>query len=299
MKQTARILSMAGLLALCGLAHAEVTPPFGNEDPRVRVVTYQAQNVVELHTFYGVSTHIAFAPGEIVKWEACGDSAAWDIVDKGNNLFIKPKASHADTNLTVITNRRTYNFELEVLPFPPNSSWAWRSKHLIYQLTFLYPDDVVRAKNIELADQAQAAAEAQAAAAAARAKQQIKTDLHEAKNAPSLNYDYWAAGSKSITPVAAYDNGQFIYLKFAPHQAMPSVYDLVSNKGGKDEEALVNTTVQGDTLVVERLVPKLVLRLGQQVVAVENRKFNANGGMPATGTISPKVQRVVIGGEHE
>lgn len=280
--------------AMSGIAHAAVTPPLGNEDPRVRVVPYQSQNVVELHTFFGVSTHIALDKGEHVQDIACGDSAAWDIVARGNNLFLKPRAQHADTNMTIITNRRTYNFELIVLPFPANSTSAWRDKNLIYSLSFLYPNDAVREQNALLAQQAEAAARQQAEKERREHAQKIKADLKSVKKAV-FNTDYWAAGDASITPVSAYDNGQFTYLKFGPHSPMPAVYDLSAD----DRESLINTNVEGDTIVIQRIAHRLVLRLGHRVVCIENRGYSTAGYVPKTGTISPSVHRVIVKGSND
>lgn len=282
-------LAVGYALAAASAAHAAITPPLGNEDPRVRVVPYQKMNVVELHTFYGVSTHIALDKGEHVEDIACGDSAAWDIVARGDNLFLKPRAQHADTNMTIITNRRTYNFELIVLPFPPNSTSAWRDKNLIYSLSFLYPNDAVREQNALLAQQAQAAAKQQAEIERREHAEKIKASL-KAEKKVVLNTDYWAAGNESITPIRAYDNGQFTYLEFGPHSPIPAVYDL----GPDDRESLINTNVEGNTVVVQRLARRLVLRLGHRVVCIENRGYSTAGAVPQTGTISPAVQRVTV-----
>ena len=54
-----RIIAIA--LLVPALAFAELTPNKGQFDPRVRVADYNAQNVVKLSTFYGVSTHVQFA----------------------------------------------------------------------------------------------------------------------------------------------------------------------------------------------------------------------------------------------
>lgn len=283
------LVGIALAASVWSAAQAAITPPRGNDDARVRTVTYQQTNVVELRTFYGVSTHIALDPGEHVKDIACGDSAAWDIVARENNLFVKPRAQHADTNMTVITNRRTYNFELIVLPFPANSTSAWRDKNLIYSLAFQYPQDALREQNAFLAAQAQAAARQEAERERLANGEKVK-DALEGEKGHIVNTDYWAAGDTSITPSKAYDNGQFTYLTFAPHSPMPSVYAL----GTGDREALINTNVDGNTIVVQRLVHRLVLRLGKQVVCVENRRFSEAGAVPQTGTVSPAVQRVIV-----
>lgn len=265
------------------LALAELTPQKGEFDPRVRIVDYNPMNVVKLSTFYGVSTHVQFAEGETIQDVAVGDDQAWKVVPRGNHLFIKPQATNADTNVTVITSLRTYQFALVVQPRPLKDSTAWADPNLIFSLTFRYPDD-------------------EAAKAAANAKQlALKAKLGEVKNKLSdaakagENIDYWVAGSEQISPTAARDDGRFIYLKFTNNRDMPAVYE-VDEKGN---EALINTNViDGNTIVVQRLVRRLMLRKGDAVASVINKSFDLNGGIDnTTGTVAPDVERVIKGAQ--
>src|SRR3989338_4792029 len=106
---------IAALVLVPALACAEVSPQRGAYDARVRVVDYNPANVVRLTTFYGVSTHVQFGDGETIKDIATGDDQAWALITRsGNHLFIKPRATQADTNLTVITDKRVYQFALVV-----------------------------------------------------------------------------------------------------------------------------------------------------------------------------------------
>jgi len=137
-----RTLVCAVLLSLLPSAGmAEITPRQGDYDPRVRIVDYNPSNVVKLSTFYGVSTHVQFGEGENIHDVAVGDDQAWTIVPRGSHLFIKPKAQKADTNLTVITDKRAYEFMVYVEPRPLDDQTAWKNPKLIYALTFRYPED--------------------------------------------------------------------------------------------------------------------------------------------------------------
>lgn len=265
------------------LALAELTPQKGNFDPRVRVVDYNPMNVVKLSTFYGVSTHVQFADGETIQDVAVGDDQAWKVVPRGNHLFIKPQADKADTNVTVVTNLRTYQFALVVQPRPLKDSTAWADPNLIFSLTFRYPDE-------------------EAAKAAASAKQlALKAKLGEVKNKLSdaskagQNTDYWVAGSEEISPTGARDDGRFIYLTYTNNRDMPAIYE-VDEKGN---EALINTNViNGNTIVIQRLVRRLMLRKGDAVASVINKSFDLNGGIDnTTGTVAPDVERVIKGAQ--
>lgn len=260
------------------LVHAELTPPRGEFDARVRVVNYNPADVVKLATFYGVSTHVQFGPNEVIKDVAIGDQQAWDIVSRGSHMFVKPKAQKADTNVTVVTDRRVYHFALVVEANNMHDTNAWRSKNLVFSLSFRYPED----------DAARAVGQAKAAASKAQQKD-LMGRLVDAKKRDE-NSDYWVAGSEEISPTAARDDGRFIYLTFSHNRDMPAVYS-VDNDGN---ESLINTSVEGNEIIVQRMVRKLTLRKGSAVVCLVNKSFDLNGGQDnTTGTVSPDVMRVI------
>jgi type IV secretion system protein VirB9 len=265
------------------LACAELTPPKGAFDSRVRVVDYNPADVVKLTTFYGVSTHVQFGAKEAIKDVAVGDQQAWDIVPRGSHLFIKPKAQKADTNVTVVTDKRVYQFALIVEPRNVRDATAWRDPNLVFSLSFRYPDEEA------------ARVTAQAMAAEAKATQtDMKGKLANAKKRDE-NRDYWLAGSEEVSPTAARDDGRFIYLTFSNNRDMPAVYAV--DKDGN--EALINTNVDGNEIVVQRMVRKLTLRKGNAVACLVNKSFDLNGGRDnTTGTVAPDVERVIKGAQR-
>lgn len=270
-------------LLIPALAWAELTPPKGAFDSRVRVVDYNPADVVKLTTFYGVSTHVQFGAKEEIKDVAVGDQQAWDIVPRGSHLFIKPKAQKADTNVTVVTDKRVYQFALIVEPRNVRDATAWRDPNLVFSLSFRYPDE----------EAARLTAQARAAEAKA-AQTDVKGKLAEAKKRDE-NRDYWVAGSEEVSPTAARDDGRFIYLTFSNNRDMPAVYSV--DEEGK--EALVNTNVEGNEIVVQRMVRKLTLRKGNAVACVVNKSFDLNGGRDnSTGTVAPDVERVIKGAQQ-
>ena len=79
----------------------------------------------------------------------------------------------------------------------------------------------------------------------------------------------------------------FHYLKFPNNRDFPVAF-LVAADGS---ESLVNSHVDGDTLVIHRVAPQLVLRFGKAVVSVFNDSFDSDGVVPANGTTAPGAQR--------
>ena len=274
-------LSVLGLFVLTCGAHAEVTPPRGAQDPRVRIVDYDPANVIRLTTYYGVSTHIAFADSESIRDVALGDDQAWKVVPRTNHLFLKPLAKQADTNLTVVTNRRIYQFALVVLPRPHAEASAWADPDLVFSLAFRYPQD----------EQAQRSAEA-AQATSQEQRHALQTRLAEAAN-HGINYDYWVAGDAAVSPTAAHDDGRFIYLTFNRNRDMPAVFAVDAD----DQEALINShVIEGHTIVIQRMVKHLMLRKGNAVASVVNQSFDLNGGFDnGSGTIASDVARIIRG----
>ena len=290
--------AMLILTLLPVLANAEVVPEKSPYDSRMRVISYNRMDVVKLSTFYGVSTHVEFGESEVIKDVAVGDDQAWSIVPRGNHLFIKPKATKADTNVTVVTDKHVYNFALVVQPRSVKDTTAWKDPNLVYGVTFRYPEQEAAKLAAEQAEKAKAIAEK-------RRLDQMKDKLAKATSSGAIssgsqtqpagaqNYNYWMAGSNEISPTAARDDGRFTYLSFSNNRDMPAVYsvDMFGH------EALINTNVEGNTIIIHRVVPMLRLRKGDAVVCIRNDGFNADGGKDNTvGTIAPDVERVIKGG---
>lgn len=275
---------------------AEIVPNKSPYDSRVRVIDYNRMDVVKLSTFYGVSTHVQFADDETIKDVAIGDDQAWNIVPRGNHLFIKPKAKKADTNVTVVTDKRVYNFALIVVPRSTKDSTAWKDPNLVYGVSFRYPEEEAEKVATELAAKAKAD-EIKHRWDTVKTKfskitKEGNVDYVGGKEIPleQQNYDYWMAGSDEISPTAARDDGRFTYLAFSNNRDMPAVYSVDAT--GK--EALINTNVEGNTIIIHRVTPKLKLRKGGAVVCIRNNSFDPDGGADNTaGTIAPDIQRVI------
>lgn len=260
-------------------AQAEISPPRGHDDARVRKVDYNPDNVVLLTTFYGVSTHVQFASDETITDIAAGDDQAWSIVPRSkHNLFIKPRATNADTNLTVVTDKRTYHFALVIRENERDNNKAWRDPNLIFSLAFRYPDEeAARLAAIEMAK---------------REKEEKKALQHKMDDAKKaiLNYDYWLAGALEVSPTEAFDDGRFTRLVFGNNRDMPAIYAVDS----EEKESLINTNVEGNTIVIHRVYRKLIMRKGNYVACLVNKSFDFDKGRDNTsGTIANDVKRVI------
>ena len=67
-----------------------------------------------------------------------GNSAAWQVAPnaQGNLIFLKPMESPALTNMSVVTDRRTYHFELNA-----QETLSAHAKDMTFHVQFKYPND--------------------------------------------------------------------------------------------------------------------------------------------------------------
>jgi type IV secretion system protein VirB9 len=128
-----RLLAFVALIgcAFAVSAAAQVSPEPGIGDPRIQTVMYDPNQVVLLRVPTGYQLTLELAQDERIENVAVGDSGAWQVTPnrRGDRLFIKPIQPNVTTNLTVVTDARTYIFQLS-----PGSAYSSP-----YTVRFQYP----------------------------------------------------------------------------------------------------------------------------------------------------------------
>jgi type IV secretion system protein VirB9 len=108
-----------------------------------------------------------------------------------------------------------------------------------------------------------------------------------------VNSEYsLAIGDRStdIVPTAVFDDALFTYLRMPGNREVPAVFHVSSD----GEESMVNTRMEEDLLVVDRVSRQMRLRLGNQVVSVFNDAFDVEGrSVNKSGVTVDGVQRTV------
>jgi type IV secretion system protein VirB9 len=231
-----KLIILTAVTAIGMPAFAEQIPRGLSTDPRVKTVIYNPDDVTFLKVHYGYSTDIMFDHSETVQEVATGDSLVWETRPVGNHLFIKPMAA-SNTNMTVLTNLRHYNFQL-------TSANSQSPRDQIYELKFLYPDE-----NDGTASYSKATNPAQC-------------------NPTQCNWKYSFTGDKAIAPIQAFDDGRFTYFKFRSTgiRTMPAIFSVDKNRN----ESLVNYHMQDGYIVVNRVGKQFTLRNGDEVTCVYN-----------------------------
>ncbi len=238
------IVLVLGLFMCVGQACAVEQTRALATDHRIKVVTFQRDNVVPVIASTFTTTQIVFGQGEVIENIQNGDLDAWTVsVQKGlpNMLFLKPTMVGSNTNMTIVTNRHTYYFHL--ISQPGN-----KQNQSTYAIQFRYPDQT-RART--LANMRYNAI-------------QKRAILNAHKNPHDYNWNYSFSGARSIMPLHIFDDGRFTYLQLRSGQPIPAIF-AVDNVAG--QESVVNYRRDGQYLVVQQVAPQFTLRDGKHHVA--------------------------------
>ncbi len=241
------------LVALALAFSPLVTAPAMAQDSRLVTVVYDEAEVVRVSGRTNVQATIKFRKDEAIENVAIGDSQLWQVTPnkRANLLFVKPLSPNASTNMTVVTNKRTYLFDLVASP---------RNRPL-YVLQFAYPEDEAR----EEAER-QARAEREARERANSVELAAANDPFAVADPSRLNYAWASEGDAELLPTRAFDNGDVTFLTWPEGTSLPAI--LVTNHEG--EEGPVNFTVRGDTVVVEGVPAQIILRSGEDSATLTN-----------------------------
>ncbi|WP_419720990.1 P-type conjugative transfer protein VirB9 [Pectobacterium carotovorum] len=282
------------LLLGSSTAWSAAIPRSSTYDSRMQNVTYNSQNATIVNTRPGYLTTLLFDDDEEVIDAQAGFPKGWKVTksdnrvgispnpitqpvtdDNGNNInkVFLPTASEWRTNLFVVTSKRDYSLELNVLENDSSSQ--------AFIIRFRYPDDERRQSEAASAARLKLMRETQE-------KQQITTAFEQVTTPRNWLYTKRVAtSSASIAPDFTYDDGRFIYLGFSPAKILPSIFRVVN---GQEQTVTPRIAKQGNytVVVVRAMSPQLVLRYGSAVVGIENTSFgNATTG--SGDTVSPVV----------
>lgn len=211
-------------------------------------------------------THLQFAPNEVIRSVAAGDTSSFELTPTKDrhHIFIKPKWDDLETSMTVLTDQRTYQFVLRSTgdgkKWHQRVSWIYGSEVLLP-----LPDSdlsrvvaPVSATRLPEPTQADPAA---AASASPTGLAGIKPD--------ALRFNYKVSGDASFKPSVVFDDGRFTYYKLPQDlQELPALFAVIDG----NDYGLVNFEVQGQYLVAQRLMPEAVLKLGRAEVRITKQE---------------------------
>ena len=251
------LFTFSMLAALPAAAELIATPLRG--DTRLVEFQFDPDNTFLVLSKPRAVTHLQFAPDEQIMSVAAGDTSNWEITPTKNrkNLFLKPKFEDLETSLTVLTDKRPYQFVLKSTT--DGKKWYQR-------VSWVYSSQVV----LEL-DPA-AASDAEYAAATAAAHRGPSTSPSAARpegpagiNPEAMRFSYRIEGDAKFRPEIVFDDGRFTYFRMpADLQEQPALFAVIEG----NDFSLVNYTVNGNFIVAQRLLDNAVLKLGKPEVRV-------------------------------
>ncbi len=242
-------------LIFCILSYTAIAsqmPRYLGTEKKFRSYIYNPNDVYRYLGHYTYQGFIEFEEGEAVSTISMGDPSLWLFEHLGNRLFLKPVGEdNSQTNMTVITSKRIYHFELTA-----KEAKNINDKDLIFVAKFAYPDE--KDKNIIEFPKA------------------LASDEPDMRDLSIYNFNYQYTGEASIAPLKVFDNGEFTYFQFARRNAeIPAIFSVDSS----GFESLINFRGAGDYIIVEKVAPQFTLRSGLDVVCVYNTTMVLNGKM--------------------
>lgn len=265
-----------------GVAKAAQMPRYLGSEKKFRSYIYNPNDVYRYIGHYTYQGFIEFEAGETIGTISMGDPTLWMFEHLGNRLFLKPVGEdNSETNMTVITNKKVYHFELMA-----KEANGITDEDLIFVVKFAYPDEkdknIVQFPKVPVSD---------------------KPDMRDLSK---YNFSYQYTGEPVIAPIKVFDNGQFTYFQFSARNAeIPAIFTVDAS----GFESLVNFRAVDDYIIVERVSPQFTLRNGNDIVCVYNTNLYLNGrevqstlgvvggrapnstprnrGMPSPGMMSP------------
>ena len=242
-------------------------------DSRIKTLVYNANEVYQLKFHYGYQSFIEFAEGESIEMISIGESFAWRLTPADRRLFVRPLEVAAHTNMTIITNKRTYQFDIRSGEYDGRAD-----EELVYVVRFFFPDLRPKKPIPSQLRRPNPAAIAKPAPAVIRNptdKLYLNKEytgvlaLNSDKN--NINFDYQFAGNApDITPIKIYDNGQETSMQFKNNNLIIPTISVVDIFG---QETMVSYVLKDNYVVIPVVANQFTLRLADSMLCIFNNKI--------------------------
>jgi type IV secretion system protein VirB9 len=237
------------MIAAIAMLLAQAAPAL-SADPRLITVLFRENAVVRLTGRAGVEATVMLGPDEHIENVAIGDANAWQVTPnrRADMLFLKPLALRARTNLTVVTDRHTYFFDLVAAPGAP----------AIYGLRLTYPAEPAKpppppAPSAPLTTEEAALAHGERAA--------VPVDP------ATLDTGFTMQGPHDLLPARVFADGHATYIAWPKGAPLPAIL----GRNDRGVEGPINYAMHDDMIVVAGTPGTIVLRSGKQVALIEHR----------------------------
>lgn len=244
-----RIALLASLAFMAGPAFAELAPTPLTGDARLVTFDFDPDNTYLVLTKPRAVTHLEFPEGERIQTLAAGDTNNWEITPTKDrrHIFLKAKIENSSTTMTVISEKRSYQFVIKATA--EGSKWYQRVTWRLPQTLLLDDETEPKAKPTE-----------ETAAVSAPDGISVRPE--------DLHFNYAIEGTAPFRPTSVFDNGKMTWVRMPGGlQELPVVFAL--DESG--EYLLVNYLPQGDYLLIQRVMDKMVLKVGKTQITVSKQ----------------------------
>ena len=185
---------------------------------------YDPEQIVRIVGKSGIQSTIEFAADEQIENVAVGDSSAWQITPnrRASLLFVKPLAAHSRTNMTVVTDKRTYMFDLVA---------GEESAAPVYALKFSYPEREEGRRRRSLSS---------------RSASRLAAGAPATMTADKLHFDWNSKGNGKLLPARVFDDGSSLYLAWNKETPLPAILTQSEDR----KEGPVNYRLSGEYIVI-------------------------------------------------
>jgi len=239
-------------------------------DSRIRTLVYNPNEVYEVKFFYNYQSFIEFSEDEEIEMISIGEAFAWRLTPAGKRLFIRPLEVAAHTNMTIITNKRTYHFDIRSDEFNGKSD-----EDLVYTIRFFYPQV---GQPLPIPPQLTAPNPAKPVKPltaiirtpipGGRVDRAIPGVIVRNPEEATLNFNYSLAGkSDNITPLKVYDDGTETQFQFANDNLVIPTISAVDVSGAEHQLSYI---IRDGYVVVPTVSRQFTLRLADGLLCIYN-----------------------------
>lgn len=254
-------------------------------DSRIRTLVYNPNEVYELKFYYNYQSFIEFSEDEEIEMISVGEAFAWRLTPAGKRLFIRPLEIAAHTNMTIITNRRIYHFDIRSDEFTGKAD-----EDLVYTVRFFYPQigqplpmpPQLAVPNVAARPRKEKTSATNPPSSGdltgvihtpipkARVDEKLPGMVDRNPENSNLNFDYRFSGeSDNIMPLKVYDDGNETHFQFANDNLVIPTISVVDINGN---ETPVSYTIRDRYVVIPIVSQQFTLRLSESILCIYNSR---------------------------
>jgi type IV secretion system protein VirB9 len=220
-------------------------------DSRIKTFIYSQNEIYDLKFKIGYNSIIEFSKDEAIDSISFGDPYPWKIQPLGTRLFVKPIEPGVKTNMTVITNKRVYLFEVESdLPTKVDSS------DVVHVVRFFYPTS-----SFDKIDSNQSGV----------GLKQILQEKATTGNVDGININYSFSGKTNLlTPLEVFDDQKRTYIKLKKEVDYKKL--KIFSAKNKIQKTALQFKRTGDFLIVNGVHSSLIFEHEKERVVIYNDK---------------------------